>query len=173
VKHFSRVLLLIFLLAPALASGQVGVQDDAKIAMFQQLYSDIRSAFDTRDPQHIGDVLAPDFVSVDISGVETDRQATINSIAALPAPSLSQQRHTTILSVTEHAGQYVVEQQYERISTQVSDDGSSHTMRLLTKSSDVWAHFGERLLTTRTQTDEVSVFIDNQLVAHQQRTVGS
>lgn len=125
----------------------------------------MKAATAAHDGSAISSLLAPDFVSLDVSGQSETASQMIAEVSALK-PDPNKVSTTTLVSLNPVGNAVTAEQQYDMKTVRVGADGVAHQVRLVTLSTDTWVNSGSSWLLQRTVTDDMSLFRDGQLVAH-------
>jgi hypothetical protein len=161
----SLPLLLLLGASPAWAQSDAG---GALRPMLEKRYAELKTAMAERDPQALSALLAPDFVSEDISGKATSAGEMIKELGALPKDS-GRVAETSLLSIKPRGDLAIVEQLYQMTTTKALPDGSKQAIELVTLSTDTWTRSGGRWLLRKTVTHQVDYTVDGKLVAHKVR----
>jgi len=162
-----RTVLLTCFIA-ALGAGVCQAEDNKLRSILEGRYAAMKSAMANRDAKEVAALLAPDFVSVDVSGSEKGAGQMIESLKAVPADP-DKVSNTTLLSVESRAGKAVVKQRYEMKTVKVAGDGAKHQIELTTLSTDVWVSDNGTWLIQRTATDQMDYFVDGKPLVHKVR----
>jgi hypothetical protein len=142
--------------------------DDPLRAVLQSRYAAMKTAMAAHDGAAIAAILAPDFVSVDVTAQsESAAQMFTEVTASKPDPNKSSE--TTLISVVQAASAVTVEQRYDMKTVKTAADGTRHNIELVTLSTDTWVKPADVWLIERTVTNELSYFKDGQLVGHKQK----
>ena len=150
---------------PILISGApVAAQENLR-ATLQSRYSDMKSAMAAHDQPAISAMLAPDFISIDVSGESKTASQTISEIDHLK-PDPNKSSTTTILNVSPKEDAVAVEQKYDMKTLRIGADGVAHHVELIALSTDTWLRSGNAWLLQKTITREMSLIKDGQLVVH-------
>jgi ketosteroid isomerase-like protein len=151
-----------------LGAGACQAEDNRLRSILEARYAAMKSAMASRDAKEVAALLAPDFVSVDVSGSEKGTGQMIESLKAAPA-DLGKVSNTTLLSVEPSPGKAVVKQRYEMKTVKVAADGAEHQIELTTLSTDVWVSANGTWLIQRTATDQMDYFVDGKPLVHKVR----
>jgi ketosteroid isomerase-like protein len=144
--------------------------DDKLRAILEGRYAAMKSAMANRDANEIAAVLAPDFVSVDVSGNKRTHEEMIESVKALPVDP-NKVSNTTLLSIETSGDKAVVKQRYDMKTVKMAADGSKHDFALTTLSTDLWILTTGTWLLQRTATDQVDSVVDGRSIIHKVREV--
>jgi len=131
-------------------------------------YAAMKSAMANRDAKAIATLLAPDFVSIDVSGKETTGDQMIESLKALPV-NPNRVSNTTLLSIEPSGNKAVVKQRYNIKTVRAATDGAKQEVELTTLSTDVWILKGEIWVLQRTVTDQMDALVDGKPMVHRVR----
>ncbi len=158
-------LFLVLSVACVSAGSIAGSADDSLRAALQARYADMKAAMAAHDAAALAAILAPDFVSVDVSGQSKGASQVIADVNALK-PDPNKTSETILISITPGANAVTVEQRYDMKTVRTAADGTQHPMELVALSTDSWVKPAETWLMQRTVTNELSFFSDGQLVMH-------
>jgi ketosteroid isomerase-like protein len=137
-------------------------EDDLLRAALKSRYAALKTAMAAHDDTAIAAILAPDFVSVDVTGqLETGSQM-VDELKSLKFDP-NKQSDTTLNSIVLAGDVAAVEQQYDMKSVVNAADGTQHHIELVARSTDTWIKTGNVWLIERTVTNEMSYFKDGQL----------
>jgi len=128
----------------------------------------MKSAMANRDAKVIATLLAPDFVSIDVSGKETTGDQMIESLKALPV-NPNRASSTTLLSIAPSGNKAVVKQRYNIKTVRAATDGAKQEVELTTLSTDVWILKGGIWVLQRTVTDQMDALVDGKPMVHRVR----
>jgi hypothetical protein len=143
--------------------------EDSKLRMvLEGRYAAMKSAMANRNEKEVAILLAPDFVSVDVSGSEKNAGQMIESLKGLPADP-DKVSNTTLLSVDSSGSKAVVTQRYDMKTLRTTADGAKHQIELTTVSTDVWISTGGTWLLQRTAADQMDYLVDGKPLAHKVR----
>lgn len=156
----SLILCSLFLAAAASASAGDSLQ-----SALQSRYAAMKVAMGARDSKAVAALLAPSFVSIDISGQSEGAPQMIQEVAALPKDPLNVST-TTLLSVKPVGNTAVVEQRYDMKTTKTEPDGTKRNIELITLSTDTWVNANGTWLMQKTQTHQLDYYVNGQRVAH-------
>ena len=145
--------------------------ESALRAVLEGRYAAMKSAMADRDQQAVAALLAPGFLSIDVSGKSEDASQMLQELAALPKDP-RKASETTLLSVEVSGDTATVEQRYHMTTTKTSPDERSHAVELVTLSTDTWIKSGEAWLLQRTATNQLDYTVDGRPVAHKVRPSG-
>lgn len=159
-------LLLLLGTLPAWAQSDAG---DALRPMLEKRYAELKTAMAERDSKALSVLLAPDFVSEDISGKTTSAEEMLKELAALPKDT-GKVTETTLVSIKSQDDLAIVEQRYHMTTTKTLPDGNKQVIDLVTVSTDTWAHAGDKWLMKRTITNQIDYSVDGKPVLHKVRT---
>jgi hypothetical protein len=163
MKWLANGLMLCFLAVPSV--GVVRAQDDALRGTLEKRYAAMKMAMAAKDEKAISSLLAPDFVSVDISGQTEDVSQMIKDVVAAPADP-NKTSMTTLLEIKTDANKASVEQRYEMKTKKNGPDGVAHDIDLTTLSSDTWVNLKGTWLIQRTETKQMDESVDGKIVLH-------
>ena len=166
MTSFRAVLLTCFV--ASLGAGACQAEDNKLRSILEGRYAAMKSAMANRDAKEVAALLAPDFVSVDVSGSEKGAGQMIESLKAAPADP-DKVSNTTLLSVVSSAGKAVVKQRYEMKTVKAAADGAKHQIELTTLSTDVWVSANGTWLIQRTATDQMDYLVDGKPMVHKVR----
>lgn len=122
-----------------------------------------------RDAMAVASLLAPSFVSIDVSGQSEDASQMIQEVAGLPKDPLKVST-TTLLSVKPVGNTAVVEQRYDMKTTKAAPDGAKRNIELITLSTDTWVNSNGEWLMQKTETEQLDYYVDGRRVAHEIRS---
>jgi hypothetical protein len=163
LRNFGACLILCFL--GVLVGSIAWSADDALREVLQSRYAVMKAAMAAHDGAAMTKMLAPDFMSVDVSGkLETASQLIAEVNGLKPDPNKSSE--TTLISLGPDANRVIVEQQYHMKTVRTAGDGTQHNVELITLSTDTWIKPADVWLMERTVTNELSYFDNGLLVAH-------
>jgi hypothetical protein len=162
-----RTVLLTCFIA-AVGAGACLAEDNKLRSILEGRYAAMKSAMANRDAKEVAALVAPDFVSVDVSGTEKGAGQLIESLKAVPADP-DKVSNTTLLSVESSAGKAVVKQRYEMKTVKAAADGAKHQIELTTLSTDVWILANGTWLIQRTATDQMDYLVDGKPLVHKVR----
>jgi ketosteroid isomerase-like protein len=155
-------------IASIAAGSGAGFADEPAKAVLQGRYAAMKMAMAAHDAAAIERMLAPGFVSIDVTGQpESGTQMIAEVIALKSDPNKSSE--TTLLSVVRTVSGVTVEQRYDMKTVKSDADGTPHDIELVALSTDTWVKSADIWLIERSVTNELSLFRDGQLVAHKQR----
>lgn len=136
--------------------------------VLQGRYAEMKKAMAAHDGKAIAALLAPDFVSIDVRGQSKTGDQMIAEVNALK-PDPNKTSETTLTSVMQANDTATVEQRYDMKTLRAGTDGVQHPVEIVALSTDTWVNAGGAWLMRRTVTNEVSLYRDGQLAAHQQK----
>jgi hypothetical protein len=151
-----------------LGMGAPQAADNKLRTILEGRYAAMKSAMANRDAKEIATLLAPNFVSIDVSGKETTGNQMIESLKALPAEP-SRVSSTTLLSVESSGDKAVVKQRYNMKTARTAADGAKQDVELTTLSTDVWILTGGTWVLQQTATDQMDAVIDGKPMVHRVR----
>jgi hypothetical protein len=158
-----------FLAAIFVISGTACQAEDDKLRkVLEGRYAAMKAAMANRDEREIAALLAPDFVSADVSGSEKTGAQMIDALKAAPV-NPDKMSNTTLLSVESNGGTATVKQRYNMKTVKATPDGAKHQVELTTLSSDVWVSTGGTWILQRTQTDQMDYLVDGKPLVHKVR----
>jgi hypothetical protein len=159
------------LLAACLSAVPAQAQIDPGEALrpvLEKRYAELKTAMADRNPQALSALLAPGFVSEDISGKTTSAEEMIKELAALPKDT-GKTTGTVLLSIKPQGDRAVVEQRYHMTTTKALPDGNRQAIDLVTLSTDTWLHSGDRWLMEKTVTNQIDYTVDGKVLMHKVR----
>jgi hypothetical protein len=133
--------------------------------LFEGRYAAIKSAMAARDGKAISEILAPDFISEDVTGQKKNADTMIQEALALPKDPLKVS-NTTISSIKVNTEIAIVDQRFEMKTTKVGPDGNKREVELIAVSTDTWIRLKDNWLLQRTVTNQMDYYADGKLVAH-------
>ncbi len=139
--------------------------EDPLREVLQSRYAAMKAAMAAHDGPGIAAILAPNFVSVDVSGKSENASQTIAEVNALKTDP-DKSSNTTLSSISPGSTAVTVEQRYDMKTKSTTADGTQHDVELVTLSTDTWVKSGNVWLIERTVTDDVTYFVDGKLTAH-------
>jgi len=95
--------------------------DDTLQAALQSRYAAMKSAMAAHDGAAIAAILAPDFVSVDVSGKSESASQMITEVNGLK-PDANKSSETTLISVTTETDVVTVKQRYDMKTVRATAD---------------------------------------------------
>ncbi len=128
----------------------------------------MKSAMANRDAKEVAALLAPNFVSIDVSGDEKTGDQMIESVKALPV-NPNRVSNTTLVSIESSGNKAVVKQRYDMKTVRVAADGAKQEVELTTLSTDVWILTGGTWFLQRTVTDQMDALVDGKSMVHKVR----
>jgi len=168
-KKLSVLLLFGCSAFPLWAQGGPG---EALRPALEKRYAELKTAMAERDSKALSTVLAPDFVSEDVSGQATSAEEMIKQLAALPKDS-GKVMDTTLVSIKPQGDRVIVEQRYHMTTTKALPDGNKQAIDLVTLSTDTWIHSGDKWLIQRTVTNQIDYSVDGKVMAHKVHAPGA
>ncbi len=159
-----RLVLIVICAMTAGTSGASGADDSLKDTL-QARYAAMKAAMAAHDATAITAILAPGFTSIDVLGQSEAAPQMIAEVNGLK-PDPNKVSTTTLMSVSPAASAVTVEQRYDMKTIKAGADGVAHNVELVTLSTDTWVRPANVWLIGRTVTDELSYFVDGQLVGH-------
>ena len=163
-NYFTAVVILS--IASLLPMDRAWSADGSLKAELQSRYAAMKSAMAAHNGDAIAAILAPDFVSVDISGQSESASQMIAEVNALK-PDPNKSSVTTLVSISREANGAVVKQRYDMKTVRIATDGAD-AIELVTLSTDTWVKPTGTWLLERTVTNEMSLYRDGQLAMHKQ-----
>jgi ketosteroid isomerase-like protein len=151
-----------------LGAGACQAEDNKLRSILEGRYAAMKSAMANRDAKQVAALLAPDFVSVDVSGSEKGAAQMVESLKAAPADP-DKVSNTTLLSVESGGGKAVVKQRYDTKTVKAAPDGAKHQIELTTLSTDQWVSVSGTWLIQRTATDQMDYLVDGKPLIHKVR----
>jgi ketosteroid isomerase-like protein len=137
--------------------------------IFSGRYAAMKSAMADRDSKAIASLLAPDFVSEEVSGKTKTGEQMIKEVCALPKDP-NKTSTTTVLSAKIIGETATVTQRYHMTTTKMTSNTSvKHTVELDTLSKDAWVKSKGVWLLRRTETYEIDYKIDGKTLTHKER----
>lgn len=125
----------------------------------------MKAAMGARDSKAVAALLAPTFVSIDVSGQSENAAQMIQEVAALPKDP-NKVSTTTLLSVKPDSNSAVVEQRYDMKTTKTGPDGTKRNIELVTLSRDTWVNSNGTWFMEKTETEQLDYYVDGKRVAH-------
>ncbi len=160
-----RHLAIALLVMTGLATGAAAATDGDLKPVLQARYATMKAAMAAHDGKAISALLAPDFVSVEVSGQTVTGAQMISGVAALP-PDPNKVSQTTLLSVTANGNTATVDQRYDMKTVKTGTDGVTKNIELVTLSTDTWIKSGGAWLIQRSVTKQIDYFVNGISVAH-------
>jgi len=166
-----RVLMVVTLLISCFAFGATAQDkgqansDDTVRPVFEDRYAAMKSAMAARDGKAISQILAPDFISEDVSGQKENADTMIQEVLALPKDPLKVS-NTTILSIKANAESATVDQRYDMKTTKAGPDGNKRDVELIAVSTDTWIKSKDSWLLQRTVTNQMDYSANGKLLIH-------
>jgi hypothetical protein len=166
MKHSIAVLIA---LSCVLASFNVARADDNALrAAFQTYYARVKLAMLTHDDKAMQALLAPGFISIDVSGQTEGAAQMIGEVDSLPK-DLKKVSTTTLLSLKASGNTAIVTQRYDMKTVKLAADGSNEDVELVTLSTDTWVTASGTWALQKTETDQLDYYVNGQQVAHKVR----
>jgi len=136
----------------------------------QRRYAEMKAAMSAHDDKAMQALLAPDFVSIDVTGRSESATQMISEVDALPiAASEDYVSATTILSMRPAGKSVVVTQRYDMKTHKAGAEGVNRTTELITVSTDTWVKMNGAWILQKTETDRLDYYLNGQQVMHQVR----
>jgi hypothetical protein len=162
------VSLAAFLLLAASFAGAKDFDASVKTAL-EARYKDLRIAMAARDVVSVGTLLAPGFVSEDVSGNRQDADSMLREVAALKADP-NKVSETTVVSVESDGDSVVAVQRYHMTTIKADRDGSPKHVDLVTISRDTWKRPPKGTwLISKTVTQQIDYKVNDKLLVHKER----
>jgi hypothetical protein len=139
--------------------------DDSLRPVLEGRYAAMKSAMAARDGKAISEILAPDFVSEDVSGQKENADTMIQGVLALPKDP-QKVSSTTILSIKLSADTATVDQRYDMKTTKAGPDGKKRDIELSAVSTDTWIRSKDTWLLQRTVTNQMDYSANGKVLAH-------
>jgi hypothetical protein len=157
---------IVLLFASALAAQT----NDAQLRpLLESRYAAMKTAMASRNEAAIRDLLAPGFVSVDVSGNSETADQMVKEAIDLPQ-GLNKKSETTLTSVTRDGDFATVVQQYHMTTTRTPANAAApEAIDLLTTSTDTWRLINGAWRIERTETNDLQYTINGTVVAHKSR----
>ena len=112
--------------------------DDAQLrTTLQSRYAALKVAMGAHDDKGVEALLAPGFVSTDVSGQAENAGQMLKEVDAL-ASDPNKTSSTTLVSVSLDANIATVKQRYDMKTVKTAPDGSKRNIELVTLSTDKW-----------------------------------
>lgn len=151
-----------------LGTAACRAEDDKLRTVLEGRYAAMKSAMSNRDANEIAALLAPDFVSVELSGGEKTAGQMIGSLKGLPVDP-DKVSITTLLSIESSGVKAIVKQRYNLKTVKVAADGAKHQVELTTLSTDIWISRNGTWLMQRTATEQMDYLVDGKPLVHKVR----
>jgi ketosteroid isomerase-like protein len=169
---FDKLSFLLLIAVAGLGTAPTNARAPDTVGMLkvqlQARYSEMKVAMAAKDANAIRAIVAPDFTSTDASGRVEAISELLAGIASLQ-PDPNKVSKTTIKSIIAQGGTAIVKQAYEMRTMRSAPDGTSYPFSMLARSTDIWTKFDNRWRLSRTMTEEMSIFKNGELTAHQVR----
>jgi hypothetical protein len=160
-------LVAIFLLLNSTLAAAASSEDLLK-ARLEGRYKELKGAMASGDVASIKVILAPGFVSEDVSGNKEDADAMLREVSALQKDP-NKVSETTVVSVDRNADTAVAVQRYHMTTSKPTQDGSSKQVDLVTVSKDTWKLVANgSWLISSTITQQLDYKVNGNLVAHKE-----
>jgi hypothetical protein len=155
----------------ALASLSAARADNSALqATLQRRYAAMKVAMSAHDDEAMQALLAPDFVSIDVTGQSERAAQMIREVDSLPIdPDKDYVSTTTILSLKPVGKTAIVTQRYDIKTHKLGADGINRTTELITVSTDTWVNVNGAWILQQTETDRLDFYINGQQVTHRVR----
>jgi ketosteroid isomerase-like protein len=138
---------------------------DDSTRTFERIYAAFRQAMDKKDSKSIAEMLAPGFVSEDVSGKTQSADQLLSSLnATTKDPSTLSQ--TTVISADTKGDLTTVLQRYQATSNRLSADGQTKLTEIVAQSSDTWRRIDGAWRLQKTVTEQLDYRVSGKLVAH-------
>ena len=160
MKNFATLALAIFFtcaLAPCYAADST--------TTFERIYAAFRQAIDRKDSKSIEAMLAPGFVSEDVSGKIQSADQLLSSLNA-PAKDPSIQSQTTVISADTKGDLATVLQRYHATSNKLAADGQAKPIEIIAQSTDTWCRIDGLWKLQKTVTEQIDYRVSGKLVVH-------
>ncbi len=151
-----------------MALSAAAADDSVLRSVLEKRYEAMKAAMADRKPTAIAALLAPDFLSVDVSGHSENAAQMIEEVAGSPNDPLKVS-DTTLLSIETSDNTAVVSQRKDKKTTKTGPDGSKRNIELITLSTDTWINSKGVWLIQRTETDQLDYFVNGQTTIHKIR----
>ncbi len=144
--------------------------DNAQLkTLLESRYAAMKTAMASRNAEAIRALLAPGFVSVDVTGDSETAGQMVKEITALP-PDPNKKSETTLTSVIQSGDIATVVQKYHMSTTRTPANSTApQAIDLLTTSTDTWRLIRGVWLIERTETNDFQYMINGTVVAHKSR----
>jgi ketosteroid isomerase-like protein len=169
IIHKSLLAVLLALLSVMPCAAAETAAESALRSVLEGRYAAMKAAMAARDRQAIAALLAPDFVSVDLSGRSESAEQMLPKLAGMPDDP-NKVSETTLLSVKLDGDVATVSQRYHMTTTKVDEKGVRHPVEIVTVSTDTWVRSGDTWRLQRTVTDQIDYTVDGRSVAHKVRS---
>jgi Domain of unknown function (DUF4440) len=153
-------------LAMALFVATTTVHAAEQTPVFEKRYAEMKEAMDRRDSKAVATLLAPEFVSEDVSGKVETAQQMLSEVSALPPQDPNKKSQTTLLSVKVVGNVASVTQRYHMTTTKAAPGGGTNSIELNAVSLDTWKLINGSWLQARTVTQQMDYLINGQSVVH-------
>lgn len=129
----------------------------------------MKTAMAARDDKAVAALLAPSFLSVDVSGQRENTAQMLQEVDGLTKDP-NKTSATTLLAVTLAANVATVKQRYDMNTIKAAVDGTTRKIELVTLSTDKWVNSGGTWLLQETDTDQLDYFVNGKLAVHKVRS---
>jgi|CXWL01.1.fsa_nt_gi ketosteroid isomerase-like protein len=136
------------------------------MSTFEKLYAEMKEAMNRRDTKAVAGLLAPEFVSEDVSGKIETAQQMLSELSALPPQDPNKQSQTTLLSVKVVGNVASVTQRYHMTTTKIALGGGTKLVELNAVSVDTWKQIQGSWLQARTVTQQMDYLVNGRSVVH-------
>jgi ketosteroid isomerase-like protein len=172
IQRMIGVALLLVAGVGPVSAGNAAATDGSLRSVLEERYAAMKSAMDS-DPKTVAALLAPDFLSEDLSGKTESASDMIQQLGTMPKDP-NRVSDTTVLSVQVSGDTATVQQRYHMTTTKAGADGTTRqAVELETLSTDTWINSAGTWLLRRTVTNQLDYKIDGRLVAHKDRAGGA
>jgi len=135
---------------------------------FNEKYAAMKSAMAARDGRAMAALLAPDFVSTDVSGHTGTGAQMIDEVKQLPLDP-NKMSQTTINSIDVSGDTALVNQTYDMHTQKAGAGATLQNVELISVSNDTWINSNGKWLLQSTTTEKVDYFINGRSVLHKTR----
>jgi hypothetical protein len=160
--------LFIFTLAILTVTAVRADESDMRL-VFEERYAAMKSAMANRDGEAMASLLAPGFISTEVSGQTKNASQIIQEVKALPIDPLKVSK-TTVHSIKMDGSTASVKQSYDMKTRKVAADGTMQNIELIGVSEDTWVLSNGVWLCQSTTTIQLDYFVNGQAVIHKVRT---
>jgi ketosteroid isomerase-like protein len=167
MKSIRAAILPCFLMI--LLTGPCRSEDGQLRTILEGRYAAMKSAMTSHDAKEVASLLAPDFVSIDVSGGTQTGDQMIESVRRLPPNDPDKVSNTTLLAIEANGDKAVVKQRYNMKTVKTAGDGTKHQVELTTLSTDAWIVTRGTWLMQRTATDRMDYLVDGKAMLHKVR----
>lgn len=141
------------------------IGNDPLRPVFEGRYAAMKSAMAAQDGKAISEMLAPDFISEDVSGQKENADTMIQEVLALPKDPLKVS-NTTILSIKVNAGSATVDQRCDMKTTKAGPDGNKRDVELIAVPTDEWIKSKDTWLLQKTVTNQMDYSVNSKPLIH-------